>query len=82
MLLPTPHPRAPTQVLDEEATASAARGAPFVTRVQHCFAVRSDARTDGLLEAARASLCRLTEDVHALGARHADETGLPGLKVR
>ncbi|GLC45609.1 hypothetical protein PLESTB_001785200 [Pleodorina starrii] len=69
------------EVLDEEATAAAARGAPFVSRVQQCFAIRAEAAPDGLLEVARGSLCRLTETVHELGARYAEEMGLPRLKV-
>ncbi|EFJ49892.1 hypothetical protein VOLCADRAFT_89345 [Volvox carteri f. nagariensis] len=64
------------EVLDEEATGAAARGSQFMSRIQQCFAVRTAAADacppgpgGGLLEMARGSLCRLTESVHALGAR-------------
>ncbi|KXZ43062.1 hypothetical protein GPECTOR_105g94 [Gonium pectorale] len=70
------------EVLDEEASCSSlARGGAFVSRVQQCFAVRPSASPDGLLELARSSLCRLTEAVHELGDRYAEQWELPGLKV-
>ncbi len=79
------HPNTRTlQVLDEEATGSCRTGgaggsAPFVSRVQQCFAVRPAA--DGLLDVARAAFCRVTEAVHEAAERTASESKLPGLKV-
>ncbi|KAG2485478.1 hypothetical protein HYH03_015753 [Edaphochlamys debaryana] len=78
------------QLLDLEATTAGGafgggggRGGAFVSRVQQCFAVRQEAAeaADGLLGLARASLCRLTEAVYDLGARLAEEQGLPGLRM-
>lgn len=43
------------------------------------FAVKSGA--DGFLDIARATFCRLTEDIHVLKARYQDQHKLPGLKV-
>ena len=43
------------------------------------FAVKSGA--DGFLDIARATFCRLTEDIHVLKARYQDQHNLPGLKV-
>ncbi|GIL96406.1 hypothetical protein Vretimale_2249, partial [Volvox reticuliferus] len=68
------------EVLDEDATGASSR-APFISRIQQCFAIRAEAAPGGLLEMARGSLCRLTESVHGLGARYAQEMELPGLKI-
>ena len=53
--------------------------APFVNRTQQCFAVKS--ATDGLLDLARTTFCRLSEQIHELVARYETEHQLPGLKV-
>lgn len=73
-----PHPNTPPplKVLDDEAVSSKA---PFISRIQQCFALRPAA--DGLLDLARGSFCRATEAIHALGEQVALRCGLPGLKV-
>ena len=64
------------QVLDSEASTSKA---PFMSRIQQCFAVRPEA--DGLLDLARNSFCRVTEAVHDLAQQYAERYSLPALKV-
>ena len=44
----------------------------FISRTQHCFAVRNGA--DGLLDIARATFCRLTEEIHMLAASYREQT--------
>ena len=44
----------------------------FISRTQHCFAVRNGA--DGLLDIARATFCRLTEEIHMLVASYREQT--------
>lgn len=44
----------------------------FISRTQHCFAVRNGA--DGLLDIARATFCRLTEEIHLLVASYREHS--------
>ena len=44
----------------------------FISRTQHCFALRNGA--DGLLDIARATFCRLTEEIHILAASYRQQT--------
>ena len=52
---------------------------PFISRTQQCFAVKNGA--DGLLDIARATFCRLTEEVHLLVASYREQVGLE-MKVK
>lgn len=70
------------QLVEDDTLGGAARGRPFMSRVQQCFAVRSTAGSDGLLEMARGSLSRLTESIQELGNGYVEDLDLPGLKVR
>ena len=51
----------------------------FISRTQHCFAVRNGA--DGLLDIARATFCRLTEEIHILVASYREQSEAD-IKVR
>lgn len=44
----------------------------FISRTQHCFAVKNGA--DGLLDIARATFCRLTEEIHMLATSYREQT--------
>ena len=63
-------------VLDEDVQSSKT---PFVNRTQQCFAVKTG--TDSFLDLARASFCRISEDVHKLTAAYSEQFKLT-LKVR
>lgn len=43
----------------------------FLNRTQQCFAVRNG--RDGLLDVARATFCRITEEIHALIASYQEK---------
>jgi len=51
----------------------------FINRTQQCFAVRSG--VDGILDLARSTFCRVTEQVHELVDKYKTEYGLDALKV-
>lgn len=51
----------------------------FINRTQQCFAVRSG--VDGILDLARSTFCRVTEQVHELVDKYKSEYGLDALKV-
>ena len=51
----------------------------FINRTQQCFAVRSGA--DSILDLARSTFCRVTEQVHELVDKYKTEYGMDGLKV-
>ena len=55
-------------VLDED---SHSHRQSFMNRTQHCFAIKNGA--DGLLDTARATFCRITEEIHALIESYTDE---------
>lgn len=57
-----------SSVLDSDTHA---HKQPFISRTQQCFAVQNGA--DGLLDVARATFCRLTEEVHMLVATYRDQ---------
>lgn len=63
-------------VLDEDVQSSKA---PFVSRMQQCFAVKTG--RDGFLDLARANFCRISEDIHKLAASYSDQYSL-SLKVK
>lgn len=52
----------------------------FINRTQQCFAVRSG--VDGILDLARSTFCRVTEQVHELVDKYKAEYGMDALKVR
>lgn len=51
----------------------------FINRTQQCFAVKSG--VDGILDLARSTFCRVTEQVHELVDKYKTEYGLDALKV-
>ncbi len=51
----------------------------FINRTQQCFAVRSG--VDGILDLARSTFCRVTEQVHELVDKYKSEYKLDALKV-
>ena len=51
----------------------------FINRTQQCFAVKSG--VDGILDLARSTFCRVTEQVHELVEKYRTEYGLDALKV-
>ncbi|KAL0020849.1 hypothetical protein WJX77_001177 [Trebouxia sp. C0004] len=65
-----------TEVLDEDVKSSKTA---FINRTQQCFAVRSG--VDGILDLARSTFCRVTEQVHELVDKYKTEYGLDALKV-
>lgn len=52
----------------------------FINKTQQCFAVRSG--VDGILDLARSTFCRVTEQVHELVDTYKTEHGFEALKVR
>lgn len=56
------------QVIDSDTRA---HKHAFISRTQHCFAVKNGA--DGLLDIARATFCRLTEEIHMLAAKYREQ---------
>lgn len=62
-------------VLDEDVQSSKA---PFVSRMQQCFAVKTGC--DSFLDLARANFCRISEDNHKLAAAYSEQFSLT-LKV-
>ncbi|DBA95622.1 TPA: hypothetical protein ACH3X3_013469 [Trebouxia sp. C0006] len=65
-----------TEVLDEDVKSSKTS---FINRTQQCFAVKSG--VDGILDLARSTFCRVTEQVHELVDKYKTEYGLDALKV-
>ena len=59
------------RVIDQDTRA---HKQAFLSRTQHCFAVQNGA--DGFLDVARATFCRLTEEIHMLVASYRHQTGL------
>ena len=51
----------------------------FINRTQQCFAVKSGA--DGVLDLARSTFCRVTEQVHELVDKYKTDYGMEALKV-
>ena len=51
----------------------------FINKTQQCFAVRSG--VDGILDLARSTFCRVTEQVHELVDKYKTEHGFEALKV-
>lgn len=51
----------------------------FINKTQQCFAVRSG--VDGILDLARSTFCRVTEQVHELVDKYKTEHGFDALKV-
>ena len=62
-------------VLDEDVQSSRA---PFVSRMQQCFAVKTG--RDSFLDLARDNFCRISEDIHKLAAAYTEQFSL-SLKV-
>ena len=62
-------------VLDEDVQSSKA---PFVNRMQQCFAVKTGC--DSFLDLARANFCRISEDIHKLAATYSEQFSV-SLKV-
>lgn len=58
-------------ILDGDAHAARQT---FLNRTQHCFAVRNGC--NGLLDVARATFCRVTEEIHTLVAGYREDHGL------
>ena len=54
--------------------------AAFANRTQQCFAVKG--AVNDLLDLARSTFCRLTEEIHRLADKYREEHALPHLKVR
>ena len=52
----------------------------FINRTQQCFAVRSG--VDSILDLARSTFCRVTEQVHELVDKYKTEYGMEALKVK
>lgn len=57
-------------VLDED---SHSHRQAFMNRTQHCFAIKNGA--DGLLDTARATFCRITEEIHRLVESYREQMG-------
>lgn len=55
-------------VLDEDVQSSKT---PFITRTQQCFAVKTG--RDSFLDLARATFCRISEDIHKLAATYGEQ---------
>lgn len=53
--------------------------ATFINRTQQCFAVKSG--VDGILDLARSTFCRVTEQVHELVDKYKTDCGIDTLKV-
>ena len=51
----------------------------FINRTQQCFAVKSG--VDGILDLARSTFCRVTEQVHELVDKYKTDYGMDALKV-
>lgn len=51
----------------------------FINRTQQCFAVKSG--VDGILDLARSTFCRVTEQVHELVDKYKTDFGIGALKV-
>ena len=51
----------------------------FINRTQQCFAVKS--AVNDFLDLARATFCRLTEEIHLLADEYRQDYGLPHMKV-
>ena len=55
-------------VLDEDVASSRA---PFISRTQQCFAVKTG--SDSFLDIARANFCRISEDIHKLATAYTEQ---------
>lgn len=51
----------------------------FINKTQQCFTVKSG--VDGILDLARSTFCRVTEQVHELVDKYKSDHGLDALKV-